>query len=137
MEGTPLLQSYNKRNYVQPINSRHDIHKDIELERFQDDARSRSTKFEGLSDTETESIIKIQYPPKNKAVDDFVPASNMDIDPPKYRLQPKGTETIKSISSVDEFNLPSIALSPTIGLLYTIIKLPFHSYLCNTDMCSK
>lgn len=73
MEGMPLLQSNNKRNYVQPTYStvRRDINiqKDIELERLgiQDGVRSRSNKFEVLSDTETETSVKLPYPPKNKA----------------------------------------------------------------------
>jgi hypothetical protein len=45
----------------------------------------------------------------------------MDIDTLKYRLQAKGTETMKSINSVDEFNLTNISLSPTIGLFFMII----------------
>ena len=128
MEGMPLLRSYNKRNNVQPPSysavNRHDlnIQKDIELERvgFQDGVRSRSNEYEVLSDTETETIVKIPYLHKNKVEDTanktFEATNNMDVDTPKYRLQSKGTETMKSISSVDEFNLTSISLSPTMGL---------------------
>lgn len=126
-EGIPLIQSYDKKQYVEL--PREDIYRkdaksvvvndiplqqqqEIELERleFQIGARSLSNKFhshgETVSDTETETLVRIKYPPKNKAV--ALPTTK------------PFEQTIKSISSVDEFNLHHIALSPTIGLYFRL-----------------